>query len=264
MDYRSYEKHLIGELCWDCGEATRRSSLTQRQCPKCRCKWSYRRAQVRWSLLKAFCLGSSAHQAARTLGCDYGTAHGCFEQLREGIRQLAQQERQALLGEIELDESYFGGRRKGMRGRGAAGKVPVFGLLERGGKVYSLVVPDCTKQTLMGLIERHSVKGSVYYTDEFKSYRDLKRFGKHLPVNHSKTFGNRRSHINGIEGFWSFAKHLHYKTRGVDPGNFPQYLQEYEFRYNHRQDDLLATLYEHIIKPATSAKIHTTSAMQNH
>lgn len=257
MDYRSYEKHLIGELCWACGEATRRSSLTQRQCPRCRGKWSYTRERLRWDLLKAFCLASSAHQASRTLNCAYGTAHRQFESFREHLRAIAECERASLLGQIELDESYFGGRRKGRRGRGAAGKVAVFGLLERGGRVYSLVVPDCTKQTLMALIEQHSIKGSVYYTDEFKSYRDLKRYGKHLPVNHSKTFSNKRSHINGIEGFWSFAKHLHSKTRGVAKDNFPLYLSEYEFRYNHRHDDLLGLLYEHIILPAASAK--TTS-----
>ena len=175
---------------------------------------------------------------------------------------MAMEERDPLVGRIELDESYFGGKRKGQRGRGAAGKVAVFGLLERAGKVYSVVVPDCKRETLMALIEKHSVKGSVYYTDEFKSYRDLKRFGKHLPVNHSKAFSNGRSHINGIEGFWSFAKHLHAKTRGVDQDNFPLYLQEYEFRYNHRQDNLLSLLYQRIIQPTVMAKINSTLAMQ--
>jgi transposase len=103
----------------------------------------------------------------------------------------------------------------------------------------------------------------VYYTDEFKSYRDLKRFGKHLPVNHSKTFSNGRSHINGIEGFWSFAKHLHAKTRGVKQKYFHHYLAEYEFRYNHRHDNLLALLYERIIKTSVMAKITNNIAMQN-
>jgi transposase len=48
-------------------------------------------------------------------------------------------------GEIEVDESYFGGKRKGKRGRGAAGKVPVFGLLNRGGKVYAKIIPDASR-----------------------------------------------------------------------------------------------------------------------
>lgn len=65
------------------------------------------------------------------------------------------------------------------------------------------------------------MKGSVYCSDAFKSDRDLKRFGKHLPVNHRKVFSNGHSHINGIEGFWSFAKRLHAKTEGSKSPIFP-------------------------------------------
>jgi transposase-like protein len=152
-------------------------------------------------------------------------------------------------GEIEADECYFGGRRKGQRGRGAAGKVHVFGLLERGGRVCNMVVPDCTKETLMAKIRAHSVKGSVYYTDEFGGYNDLKSHGKHLSVNHQVAFKNGSSHINGIEGFWSFAKGWHRQTHGVDPDNFPLCLREHEFRFNHRNEDLLDLLYRLAILP---------------
>ncbi len=71
-------------------------------------------------------------------------------------------------GEIELDESYFGGKRKGKRGRGAAGKLPVFGILERNGVVQVDVVPDVTAETLLGLILKKVRRGSVVYTDKFK------------------------------------------------------------------------------------------------
>ena len=101
----------------------------------------------------------------------------------------------------------------------------------------------------MAKIRDHSAKGSVYYTDEFGGYNDLKSHGKHLPVNRQVAFKSGRSHINGIEGFWSFAKDWHRQTHGVDPDNFPLYLREYEFRFNHRADDLLDLLYHLAIRP---------------
>ena len=68
-------------------------------------------------------------------------------------------------GEIEFDESYFGGKRKGQRGRGAAGKVPVFGLLKRGGKVYTKIIPDSSSVTMLPIIERKVVTDSTVYFD---------------------------------------------------------------------------------------------------
>ena len=155
------------------------------------------------------------------------------------LAEMADEEKRPLLGELELDESYFGGRRKGKRGRGAAGKVAVFGILERDGKVYTVAVPDCRKETLMAKIAASTVKGSVFDTDEFVSYNGLSRFGKHVPIDHRAEFADGAAHSNGIEGFWSFAKRLHRLCHGVDRDNFPVYLAEYEFRYNHRDDHLL-------------------------
>ena len=76
-------------------------------------------------------------------------------------------------GEIEVDESYFGGKRKGKRGRGAAGKIPVFGLLKRGGKVYTKIIPDASSATLMPIIERKVVPDSIVYSDSWKGYNVL-------------------------------------------------------------------------------------------
>ena len=78
-----------------------------------------------------------------------------------------------LYGQVEVDESYFGGRRKGMRGRGAAGKIAVFGLLKRGGKVYTAIIPNAKTQTLMPIIEEHVRPDSIVYTDTFRSYNAL-------------------------------------------------------------------------------------------
>jgi transposase len=249
MDLYNYERHLVGQLCWRCHEATRPSHRRQRRCPACRRKWSYERRRVRWELLKAFCLSATAHHAARTVGCSYPTAYRADTECRLAMAELAAEEKRPLLGELELDESYFGGKRKGKRGRGAAGKVSVFGILERAGRVYTVVVPDCRKETLMAKIESSAVKGSVFYTDEFVSYKDLSRFGKHVPVDHAVAYVDGAAHINGIEGFWSYAKRLHRLSHGVGRENFPVYLAEYEFRYNHREQHLQEILYKALILP---------------
>ena len=249
MTLLDFERHLIGQLCWACHAATRPSHERQRRCPACRRKWSYERRRVRWELTKAFALTATAHHAARSVRCSYPTAHRAFTDCRHALARLTGEEKRKLLGELELDESYFGGKRKGKRGRGAAGKVAVFGILERAGRVYTVAVPDCKKETLMGKIEAATVKGSVFYTDEFTSYNDVARYGKHVPVNHRETFGVGVAHINGIEGFWSFAKRLHRQVHGVDRDHFPLYLAEYMFRYNHRNDHLPTILFEALIYP---------------
>ena len=101
----------------------------------------------------------------------------------------------------------------------------------------------------MAKIEAATVKGSVFYTDEITSYNDLSRFGKHVPIDHSETYVDGPAHINGLEGFWSYAKGLHRPCHGVDRENFPVYLAEYEFRYNHREEHLLSILFDRLYKP---------------
>lgn len=76
-------------------------------------------------------------------------------------------------GEVEADESYFGGRRKGKRGRGAAGKVPVFGLLKRNDKVYTAIIPDAREATLIPIIRQKVEPDSIVYTDTWRSYNAL-------------------------------------------------------------------------------------------
>ena len=146
-------------------------------------------------------------------------------------------------GEIELDESYFGGHRKGNRGRGAAGKVPVFGILTRGGKAYVEVVPNVQAQTLLGIAVKKVRHGSVVYADKYKTYDSLMCCGhRHLNVDHSSRFCDGKVHINGLGGFWSWAKERLFKHHGVSAKNFPLYLKELEFRYNHREESIFEPL----------------------
>lgn len=112
--------------------------------------------------------------------------------------------------------------------------------LSRAAALYTRVVTNVSAETLMDIIKKKTRKGSVYYTDSFKSYNSLKRFGKHHKLNHSKALAYRNgNHINGIEGFWSFTKHKLYNYRGVSKQNFVLYLKEMEWRFNHRKENTL-------------------------
>ena len=113
---------------------------------------------------------------------------------------LAQAAHEVFDGAIELDECYFGGARTGKRGCGAAGKVAVFGILKRAGKVYTELVNDTKAATLMPLITRKITPDSVVYTDCYRSYNalDVSDF-YHERINHSSLFASGKHHINAIE-----------------------------------------------------------------
>jgi transposase len=199
-----------------------------------------RRLRRELAILKGFYQTQPAYKLAHDLCLDYQTVTRVYQNLREAVYHVAELEGRKLSGEIEMDESYFGGRRKGKRGRGARGKSIVFGLLERDGRVYTRIVEGVSALELMEIIKKKTRKGSVYFTDRFRSYNSLKRLGKHHKVNHSKHLVDKKTknHINGIEGFWSFAKHILYNYRGVSKYHFPMYLKEVEYRFNHRKDNL--------------------------
>jgi len=153
-----------------------------------------------------------------------------------------------LSGEIELDEAYFGGKRKGKRGRGAANKTPVFGILERNGQVKVEVVQNVTAHTLLTNTVKVVRRGSIVYTDHYSGYDSLMFCGyRHLKINHKKLFAQGKVYINGIEGFWSFAKERIMKHHGVSKKKFPLYLKEMEFRYNHRNEDIFPLLANFLV-----------------
>lgn len=159
----------------------------------------------------------------------------CYRKIREVIVYHLEQESHAIFdGIVELDESYFGGIRKGKRGRGAAGKVAVFGILKRDGKVYTRVVGDTKTETLMPLITRKIAPDSIVYTDCYRSYNalDVNHF-YHERINHSTLFAQGKNHINGIENFWNQAKRVLRKYNGIPKGSFPLFLKECEFRFNY-------------------------------
>ena len=184
-------------------------------------------------LIEHFVAGTTARCSANLIGVNFKTAAYYFHRLRE-IIALEIENESLLSGEFEVDESYFGGTRKGKRGRGAAGKVPVFGILKRGGRVYTQVIPDASSKALMPIIRDKVQPDSIVYSDGWLGYNALhvSEF-KHYRINHSKLFANGRNHINGIENFWNQAKRHMRKFNGVPAKQFPLFLKECEWRFNN-------------------------------
>ncbi len=203
------------------------------------------------TLIRFFALEVPASRAARELRVNRHTVERIYTLIRRALVPVCEAEAR-LDGEVEVDESYLGGHRKGIKGRGARGKVSVFGLLKRRGKVYTSPVPSVSRATLRTVIRQRVQDGTTIYSDEFAGYDGLLSLGyRHYRVHHSTTFApSRHRHINGIENFWGVAKSTLHRYRGVRRSHVLLYLKEMEFRFNHRHDDL-PLLIERIVKKAT-------------
>ena len=198
-------------------------------------------------IIKLFELEVSARKIAQQVELSYPTVLKAVTIIRIAVVAHTKDAKDLFNGEIELDESYFGGRRKGKRGRGAYNKVPVFGILERNGTVLVEVVKDVTAESLLSMTVQTVRRGSIVYTDKFRSYNALMFCGyKHLRVDHKKRFSSGKVYINGLEGFWSYAKERIMKFHGVSKEKFPLYLKEMEFRYNNRNNEIFTLLVRNL------------------
>lgn len=200
---------------------------------------------MRRRLVEHFVAGTPARVAGELVGINCNGAMLFYHQLRE-VLLARTREAQPFAGEVEVDESYFGGVRKGVRGRGAAGKVPVFGLLKRGGRVHAVTIPNIRSSTLMPIIRQRVQPDAIVYSDGYRSYDvlDVSEF-QHVRIEKARGFAEGRAHFNGIENFWSQAKrHLH-RYNGIPRQNVPLFLAECEWRFNHGPAaNLLKTLSE--------------------
>ena len=196
-------------------------------------------------LVRHFALDLTAMESAALTGLSVRSTNSIYLRIRRRIAAWCR-EQSPLSGELEADESYFGPRRvRGKRGRGAGGKTIVFGLLKRGDQVYTEIVPNASRPILQAIIRGKADPGSVIHTDGWPGYDGLVDLGfdKHFRVNHGNNeFVAGSKHVNGIESFWSFAKRRLAKFNGIAKHTFPLHLKESEFRFNHRHDDLYATL----------------------
>ncbi|MBN9890615.1 IS1595 family transposase, partial [Salipiger abyssi] len=158
-------------------------------------------------LLRLFATDITADRAASLTGLNHKSAAAIFTLLRLRMAELAEADC-PFRGQVEVDESYFGPTRvRGQPGRGAGKKTPVFGILERGGRVHCQIVRNCSKATLSAIIEGRVHLSVEITTDGFRSYDGLVEAGfkRHHRINHGKAqFARNGVHINGIESFWSY------------------------------------------------------------
>jgi transposase-like protein len=182
--------------------------------------------------------GVSAKELQRELGVTYKTAWRIGHEIRKHMAQV--DDELPLYGQVEIDETYIGGRTSGgSRGRGAANKTIVFGMLQRDGQVMTKVVPNVAKKTLQPIIEENVLDGSTVHTDELTSYKGLKKAGyNHKTVNHGeREYVLNDTHVNGLENFWKHLKgsirstHIH-----VSKKHLHKYAKEFEYRFNSREN----------------------------
>ncbi|MFZ0058799.1 MAG: IS1595 family transposase [Acidimicrobiales bacterium] len=193
-------------------------------------------------------MGISAKQLERELGVTYKTAWRMFTLIRN---QLMVQDDVILAGSVEADETYVGGKQRGAPagrvpagrshrgGRSRGQKQPVFGMVERKGRVRAYPIADVSSANLVGGIRKHVQADSVVYTDTFAGYRAMKHeMFDHRQINHtSGSYVVGDIHTNTIEGFWSIVKNgIRGSHRHVSRKWLQGYLNEYVWRYSHRGD----------------------------
>lgn len=209
----------------------------------------YPQAKINWrvinNILDNFCLDIDATRTAKQADVNRKTVNHIFMYCRLAIFwRRTKRRREMVDGEVEVDESYHGAKRKRgfhgklKRGRGT-NKQPVFGIFEREGEVFTEIVPNCKKKTLQALILGRISRETAIYSDGWRGYNGLVDVGydKHFRVNHGKNeFSKGKGvHINGIESFWSFTKRRLRKFNGLPVHTFDLHLKECEWRW--KKDD---------------------------
>lgn len=190
-------------------------------------------------IIKHFCVDINASKTAVLTGINRNTINHWYKIFRLAIYAWQIKEFKRIFGEAEIDESYFGAKRKrGFRGKLKRGrgtqKQPVFGIFKRNGHVYTEIIPNCKKRVLQPIIRGKIDPSTIIYSDKWRGYDGLVDVGydRHFRVNHSENEFSKGDniHINGIENFWSFTKRRLTKFNGVKR-NFELHLKESEWRY---------------------------------
>jgi transposase-like protein len=187
--------------------------------------------------------GVSSWEIHRSLGI----TQKCAWHMLHRIRLALQDENGGKLsGEVEVDETFIGGKARNMHkakrervitGRGPQGKEVVFGMVERGGKVIAGHVDSRKRKDLQPLIRERIEAGAAIFSDELKSYDGLESDYQHAVINHAVEYVNGNVHTNTMENFWSLLKRgLHGTYISVEPYHLFRYIDEQAFRYNNRRN----------------------------
>jgi transposase-like protein len=188
--------------------------------------------------------GISSHELARALGVTQKSAWFMLHRIRLAMQSGSFDK---LDGEVEVDESFVGGKSINMHRRdrkrkitatGFKDKTIVMGMRQRGGETRAKVVPNTKKVTLQGEVRENVEPGSALYTDTAYGYHGLAGEYDHATVDHAERYVQGRTHTNGLENFWSLLKRgLHGTYVSVEPGHLFRYLDERLFAYNLRELD---------------------------
>lgn len=199
-------------------------------------------------LLDSFAADLDATQASKITKVNRNTANLYYNSFREAIMD-SYRHPPRLKGKIEIDQAFFGARRRkryDKKGKvvkqNRENKVQVFGIIQRGGDVYTHIIKRADKRVLIPIIHMVIEDKSTIYSDEWRSFNRLIDSGyKHFTVNHSRGFSKGKGiHTNTIENYWSFAKRRLSKFNGISRDTFPLHMKECEFRYNNRKKVLNA------------------------
>lgn len=188
---------------------------------------------TKWVLAAAlFSLGISSHALSREIQVSQRIAWSMLAKFRKAIK--ASQILRKLRGSVEVDKTYFGGRAKGIRGRGAGHKTIVIGFRTRTGAVRALVVETLKTNQMKKLLKQQLAQGARLFTDEYSIYHPVRSWGfKHRRIKHSKWFVRGQTHTQGIEGYWGHLKPtLVGRHRSVSPKHLPGYLAEADLKHN--------------------------------
>ena len=186
--------------------------------------------------------GISSHELGRALGITQKTAWFMLHRIREAMKTRSFRK---LRGEVEVDETFIGGRAENMhkaqrekriRGRGAVGKAIVQGLLERGGEARMNVISNTNRETLQPPVRRNVAFGASVYSDDAPGYVGLDTNFVHKSIDHVTKYVEGRVHTNGLENFWSLLKRtLHGTYVAIAPYHLTRYVDEQTFRFNKRK-----------------------------
>ena len=255
-----------GRHCGKCGSVNTREVPNAKPmphwCTDCRSYFSVRtgtpiaRSNVplrKWAIAIYLCLTSLKSVSSMKLHRDIGVSQPTAWFMLHRIRQAwAGDDDDQLGGPVEVDETYFGGKRENMplrkrktlTGRGAVGKTAVIGMKDReSGKVRAEVVGRTDGKTLTGFVREHTEPGATVYTDEAAAYKGMPEFD-HEAVNHSVAeYVRGQAHTNGIESFWAMLKRAHKGTfHKIIPKHLQRYVSEFAGKHNIRDSGTLAQM----------------------
>jgi len=188
--------------------------------------------------------GISSYEISRATGITQKSTWFMLQRLRLALQGA---DGGKLSGEVEVDETFIGGKARNMHGdvkarkiqgrRGPEGKAIVAAVLERGGKVRAKVIDRRKKKDLQSLVRENVEVGSALYSDALRSYDGLGEEYTHQVVDHTVEYVRENVHTNGMENFWSLLKRgIHGTYVSVEPYHLFRYVDEQAFRFNNRID----------------------------